>query len=47
MKALNPIALVANFIGVAIYLAVASLSWSVPEEAGLNPGRAGDAFVWL
>ena len=39
--------LLANCVGIYIYLARASLSWPIPEEAGLNPGSAGPALVWV
>ncbi len=36
----------ANVAGIALYLKNASLSWAIPEEAGLNPAIAGPSFVW-
>ena len=47
MRRLITIALVlANAAGVVLYLRNASISWAIPEEAGLSPGIAGPSFVW-
>jgi hypothetical protein len=39
--------LLVNCVGIYVYIMRASLSWPIPEEAGLNPGAAGPALVWV
>jgi hypothetical protein len=46
MKILNIAALVGNLVGIFFYLKNASLSWAIPEEAGLSPATTGVAMVW-
>lgn len=38
--------LAANFVGMGIYLVLASVLWVAPEDQG-TPGGPGDAFVWF
>jgi hypothetical protein len=37
---------IANAIGIAIYLALASRGWRIPQEHGLIP-VTGEPFVWV
>lgn len=46
IKIINPLMFLANIFGIIMYLKNASSTWAIPEEAGLNPGIAGSAFVW-
>ena len=38
--------LLVNIGGIFIYLKNASLSWALPNEAGLDPALGGVAMVW-
>ena len=40
------LALAASAVGIYFYLRNASLSWAIPEEAGLDPALSGVSLVW-
>jgi hypothetical protein len=39
--------LLANCFGIYVYIERASVSWPIPEEAGLDPATVGPALVWV
>jgi hypothetical protein len=42
---LNPVLLAANVVGAIIYVLVASRSWAIPQERGLQ-STTGEPFTW-
>jgi hypothetical protein len=45
LKALDVTFTVANAFGIALYLALASRGWRIPEEHGVIP-VSGEPYVW-
>ena len=41
----NVVLLFANIVGAVIYVSLASNSWAIPQERGLN-ATTGEPFVW-
>jgi hypothetical protein len=46
MKPLDVTFMVANAVGIAIYLMLASRGWKIPQEHGAIP-VTGEPFVWV